>query len=149
MAWTLTGNEADAQDLAHDTMTSALTSLGRFRAKAAVSTWLTSILINRHRTWRRSFAIRSRLQPKVEAARPVPADDDPVEAREQRERLRLALGRLDPDERELLALSYDRGLDSAEVGRLLGRPAGTIRSQLHDVRERLKAMLTEGQPHGA
>ena len=148
MAWTLTGNEADAEDLAHDTMAAALTSLGRFRAKAALSTWLTSILINRHRSRRRSFAIRSRLQPRVEAARPKPGDD-PAEAREQRERLRAALARLEPDERELLALSYDRGLDSSEIGRLLDRPAGTIRSQLHDVREKLKTMLTEAQPHEA
>lgn len=146
MAWTLTGNEADAQDLAHDTMAAALTSLGRFRAQAALSTWLTSILINRHRTWRRSHAIRARLQPKVAAARPEAAD--PIDD-DQRERLRAALARLDAGERELLALSYDRGLDSSEIGRLLGRPAGTVRSQLHDAREKLRAMLMEAQPHEA
>ena len=59
MAWMLTGNEADAQDLAHDAMVSALTSLSRFRGKSRLSTWLSAILINRHRTCRRAEATRT------------------------------------------------------------------------------------------
>ena len=145
MAWTLTGNEADAQDLAHDTMVAALTSLSTFRAESQMSTWLMSILINRHRTWRRSHAIHSRLQPKVEAARPGPADDaaDP----EQLAALHAALDRLDADERELIALSFYQGLDSSEIGAILQRPAGTVRSRLHDVREKLRALLSEMNIH--
>jgi RNA polymerase sigma-70 factor (ECF subfamily) len=142
MAWTLTGNEADAEDLAHDTMVAALTSLGRFRAESKLSTWLASILMNRHRTDRRRFAARARLQGRVRAARPAPADPP-----QDVEDLRRAVARLDDDERALLALSIDRELDSATIGRMVGRPAGTVRSQLHDVREKLRRLMSERQPH--
>lgn len=144
IAWTLTGNEADAQDLAHDTMVAALTSLPAFRAEALMSTWLTSILINRHRTWRRTHAIRARLQPNVEAARPAAAESaDP----EELAALRRALERLSDDERELVALSFYQGLDSAAIGEILRRPAGTVRSQLHDVRAKLRELLSEMNIH--
>ena len=151
MALTLTGNEPDAQDLAHDTMVAALDSLGRFRSEARLSTWLSSILIHRHRTLRRRHAIRRRLQPKVEAARPTPDAPDPGASSQQSEQeaaLKGALDRLEGDERRLVALSIYQELDSTQVGRILGRPAGTVRSQLHEVREKLRRML-ERQTHGS
>lgn len=145
MAWTLTGNQADAEDLAHDTMVSALTSISAFRGESQFSTWLTSILINRYRTWRRTRAIRGRLQPRVEEAarRPEPAADET----EELEALRHALDRLGEDERELVALSFYQGLDSGRIGEILQRPAGTVRSQLHDVRAKLRLLLSEMNIH--
>jgi RNA polymerase sigma-70 factor, ECF subfamily len=146
MARILAGNEEDAQDLAHETLVAALTSLGRFRSKASLSTWLTSILINHHRKWRRSRAIRGRLQMKVEAARPnpvVPSPEAELERSEQQAGLLRALQRLEGDERELVVLSYYQGLDSKQIGTILGRPAGTIRSRLHDIREKLRVLLLE------
>ena len=150
MAWTLTANEADAHDLAHDTMVAALGSLGRFRRQASLSTWLTSILLNRHRSRLRSHAIRRRLQPRVEAARPTgaePTPESPLEQAEEQAALKEALERLDEDERTLVALSFYEELDSKQIGELLGRPAGTVRSQLHDVREKLKRILLEIHRH--
>jgi RNA polymerase sigma-70 factor (ECF subfamily) len=148
-AWTLTGNEADAQDLAHDAMVSALTSLGRFRSEARLSTWLTAILINRYRTWLRAGAVRTAAAPIV--ATPVQLDPagqaGGLEAAEEKAALERALDRLDDEERLLVALAFYQGRDSTEIGGLLGRPAGTVRYQLHLVREKLKTILLENKPH--
>ena len=148
-AWMLTGNEADAQDLAHDAMVAALSSLGRFRAEARVSTWLTAILINRHRSWRRAGAVRAASRPEV-AAKLQGAASDPgreISAAEQKAALQRALDGLEEDERLLVALSVYQGLDSTEIGGLLGRPPGTVRYQLHATREKLKGILLENRPH--
>ena len=139
-AWMLTGNEADAEDLAHDTMVSALTSLGRFRGESKLSTWLTAILINRHRTWKRSREVRSRVRPDL---RESSAPPDEVQRGEEEAAVRRALERLDDDQRTLVALSVYQGLDSTEIGRILGRPPGTVRWKLHEAREKLKSLFLE------
>lgn len=43
-------------------------------------------------------------------------------------------------EREVAFLHYDRCLESAEIGRLLGRDPVTVRVQLHKARERLRRL---------
>ncbi len=148
-AWMLTGNEADAQDLAHDAIVAALTSLGRFRAEAQVSTWLTAILINRHRSWRRAGAVRAASGPEVAArsSRSAPDPGQEISAAEEKAALGRALDRLTDDERLLVALSIHQGLDSTEIGGLLGRPPGTIRYQLHEAREKLRGILLEKRAH--
>ncbi len=148
-AWMLTGNEADAQDLAHDAMVAALGSLGRFRSEARLTTWLTAILLNRHRTARRSTAVRSAARAEV-AARTAPEAPGPeadASAAEERAALRRALDRLSEEERTLVALSVNEGLDSTRIGGLLGRPPGTVRYQLHAAREKLRGFLLEGHAH--
>jgi len=144
-AWMLTGNEADAQDLAHDAMVSALTSLGRFRGEAKISSWLAAIVINRYRTWRRARDVRRRLQPEVEARAAAPIEEPSREAerREETEAIRRALERLDEDHRMVVVLSIYQGLDSTEIGRILDRSPGTVRSQLFSAREKLREYLSE------
>jgi RNA polymerase sigma-70 factor (ECF subfamily) len=149
MAWMLTGNEADAQDLAHDAMVSALTSFGRFRSEAKISTWLTAILINRHRTWRRvsSMRLEKREQLRSSPALDTAGPDAGLAALEMKTGLQRALDLLDEDDRLLIALSVYQGLDSTEIGDLLGRPPGTVRYQLHAAREKLRATLSEKLSH--
>ena len=148
-AWMLTGNEADAQDLAHDAMVAALSSLGRFRAEARVSTWLTAILINRHKTWRRAGAVRSAAREAIatRSSRDVADPGEELSAAEENAALGRALDQLTDEERTLVALSIHQGLDSTEIGGILGRPPGTIRYQLHEAREKLRRILLEKRPH--
>jgi RNA polymerase sigma factor (sigma-70 family) len=57
--------------------------------------------------------------------------------------LELALRHLSVDERALLALRYEAGLDSAEIGALAGRPAATIRWRLSRLLGRLRKELSD------
>ena len=150
-AWMLTGNEADAQDLAHDAMVAALASLGRFRSEARMTTWLTAILLNRHRNARRAAAVRTAARAEVaaRAAGEAPEPGAGISAAEEQAALGRALERLTEDERTLVALSINQGLDSTEIGGLLGRPPGTVRYQLHTAREKLRGLLMEDRPHDA
>jgi RNA polymerase sigma-70 factor (ECF subfamily) len=144
MAWMLTGNQADAEDLAHDAMVQALTAFGRFRAEAKLSTWLTTILVNRYRTWCRARRTHRRLAPKVAVGSETDAEPSrEVQRSEEQEAVRRALERLDEDERMLVALSVYDELDSTEIGRVPGVPPGTVRYRLHQAREKLRELMEE------
>ena len=147
IAWTLVGNEADAKDLAHDTMVSALTSWGRFRSESKVTTWLTGILVNRYRKWCRSRATRARLEPRVAMTRSAKKTDPLVDAQHSEEltRLQRAMERLEENDRVLVGLSLYQELDSKETGRILGIPAGTVRARLHEVRAKLRGIVMENR----
>lgn len=58
--------------------------------------------------------------------------------------LEQALSRLRPEDRALLALRYVAGLDSVELGRLVGRSPSGIRGRLHRLRVRLQEELDDG-----
>jgi RNA polymerase sigma-70 factor (ECF subfamily) len=70
------------------------------------------------------------------------ADDD------DRRMIRRLVAALPDDQRELLTLTFDGGLTSAEVGAIVGKSAGAVRVQLHRIIKSLRAQhvrLTGGQ----
>ncbi len=56
-----------------------------------------------------------------------------------------ALLRLPAEKQELLALKYGQDLNVAEIGAVLGIPAGTVKSRLHNAREQLRHILEGDQ----
>ncbi|MBO0702174.1 MAG: sigma-70 family RNA polymerase sigma factor, partial [Candidatus Dormibacteraeota bacterium] len=76
-----------------------------------------------------------------------PSDPDPAEQAQLARDVTAvdrAIAALPEDQRVLLALQVMGGLTSAEIGRLLGEPAGTVRYQLSELRRRLRAALEDG-----
>jgi RNA polymerase sigma-70 factor (ECF subfamily) len=72
------------------------------------------------------------------------ADAEALEAQEDlllRMHVEQALARLSIDDRQLLALRYDRDLTQLEVARMLGIPEGTVKIRLHRLRGRLRKAL--------
>ena len=59
------------------------------------------------------------------------------------EALQRAIHEHSPDARKLLALRFEAGLDSSEIGTLEGRPAATIRWQLARLIARLRKELAD------
>ncbi len=55
--------------------------------------------------------------------------------------LERALGRLRPEDRELLYLSAVEGYTASEIGELTGKPRGTVLSALHRAKEKLRDLL--------
>lgn len=56
----------------------------------------------------------------------------------------MALGRLPPRDRELIALSYIAGMTSSEIGRLLGLTPAGIRTRRARILQRLREELERG-----
>jgi RNA polymerase sigma-70 factor (ECF subfamily) len=105
--------------------------------------WVLGIAVNVTRNVarasRRHEAAMSRLQPTPEQ----PDFADELAGRID-DAARLALGRLRPGEREVLALCVWAGLDYAAAAEALGVPVGTVRSRLSRARRKLRD-LASGQ----
>lgn len=132
----------DADDALQETFCAVLAGLGRFRGESGLSTWIYRIAI---RSAVRVRA-RSRRHVPVEPARERAATDaeDPLVAREERERIDAALARLSLEHRLVLALSAVEGLPQAEVARIVGVAEGTVWSRLCRARKRLATELAGG-----
>ena len=126
MALALTGQEADAEDLAQETLMAALGAVAGFRGDSSESTWLYAILV---RTSRR----RARRDPPAResaTARP-PAVEEAL----------ALLARLPEGQRKAAALFYVDDLSVAEVAKALGIPKATVRWRLFRARQVLKRTL--------
>ncbi len=72
------------------------------------------------------------------------SDNDPVETaveRIARDQVRAALGRLTPDQRQVIALKYLEGWENETVAQALQKPVGAIKSLQHRAIDALRRML--------
>src|SRR5262245_43302981 len=148
LAWSLTRNASDADDLAQETFVRAWGAIGRFEVGSPLYPWLARIVTNlafslfRHRRRRPETSI----EPLVEAGRQWGVDDDPAEhsaLSERDARLRECFGELAPEHQAVLALRAVEDLSYDEIARVLSIPIGTVMSRLSRARSELKRRLSE------
>ena len=135
IAFTLTGNAADAEDLVQETFAAVLTS--RFRGEAAARTWLVNILVRRAAMLRRSRK-RERGTP---LGGPEPSAGPEVTGTDAKLDLARMLERLSPDQRQVIVLRELQGLSYEKMAEVLRVPRGTVESRLHRARAALKELL--------
>ena len=147
------GDEAEAEDLAQETMLKAFRGIDRFTPGTDARAWLLAILRNAA-VDRVRAATASAGEVSLEAMGVEPADEsatveandavsveDPQSVLERfsdREVIR-ALGRLPEEIRWTLLLVDVEGMDQKDAAAVLGVPVGTIKSRAH----RGRAMLRE------
>jgi RNA polymerase sigma-70 factor, ECF subfamily len=141
-------HDADAAaDIVHDTWVRAVESVARFEGRSSVRTWLTGILINRHREWtrerRRNGASDSTdLEDLIDSAHASPLDG----TRFDRLDLEAAIAGLPSGFRSVLVLHDIEGFTHEEIGTMLGIAPGTSKSQLARARLRVRLLLEAGLP---
>ncbi|MEZ0397117.1 MAG: sigma-70 family RNA polymerase sigma factor [Anaerolineales bacterium] len=69
------------------------------------------------------------------------APEEIVARRSHRERLRRALQRLTPEQRQVIALKYLEGWQNEQIARALGKPVGAVKSLQHRALTRLQRLL--------
>lgn len=147
----MTHDGPDAEDLTQEVFIRAYQSLIRFRADAAVDTWLfriaTNLVIDRFRRNQRAPQPWVPLDDEEEALGGLPATDresDPEAAAQlgelQRE-VRKAIQTLPPKLRGAVVLHDIEGLSYDEVAETLGCPVGTVKSRLFNGRGLLRRKL--------
>ena len=146
VAYGLTRNASDADDLAQETFLRAWQALGRFRVGEPLYPWLSRIAVNlsfslhRHRRRRPEESI----EPLVEAGRQWGVQDDPADRAERNEhgrQLREAMAELKPEHQTVLVLRAVEDLPYDEIARVLNVPVGTVMSRLSRARVELKQRL--------
>jgi RNA polymerase sigma-70 factor (ECF subfamily) len=153
VAYALSRNASDADDLAQETFVRAYQAIGRFRAGEPLYPWLSRIAVNLTYSLFRQRKRRpeTSIEPLVQAGRQWAADDDPAERAaesEQHERLAAAFAGLSHEHQAVLTLRVVEDLSYDDIARTLGVPAGTVMSRLSraraELRARLKARIGEG-----
>lgn len=135
----------EIEDLVQTTFLEAIRSAASFRATSSVRTWLLAIALNQARMFVRGKVRRDRALLRVAG---TPEDnrtqaDNFLEA-ENVARLRVALDKLPPLQREAVVLCELEGLSAKAVSEMLGIPPATVWRRVHDGRVSLRKLLTEG-----
>jgi RNA polymerase sigma-70 factor (ECF subfamily) len=151
-AYSVTCNEADAEDVAQDAAIKALQGLKGFRGDSRFSTWLLSIALNEARSrWRKvkgeSLDALTEGEdsggdytPSVLADwRFIPSRE--LERKELRQMLREAMAKLTPPLREVLILRDVRGLSVAETAAATGVSEGLVKVRLFRARLGMQKLL--------
>jgi len=146
VAYGITRNASDADDLAQETFVRAYQAIGRFRVGEPLHPWLARIAVNLAFSLHRQRKRRpeTALEPLVEAGHEFAGSDDPAEnvARNERDRhLNAAFEDLSEEHRAILVLRVVEGMAYDEIARTLRLPAGTVMSRLSRARAELKARL--------
>jgi RNA polymerase sigma-70 factor, ECF subfamily len=136
----LTGNKEDAEDLTQQTFLRAWEALPSFRGDSSLSTWLHSIAYREYTHWLRS---RREFVPLDEI---VDMPDEQANQNLEAVLLRWAIYRLDPEHREIFVLYYVQGFSVSEIAKIIGVPAGTVKSRLFFARQKLRELLSDVIP---
>jgi RNA polymerase sigma-70 factor (ECF subfamily) len=136
----LTGNKEDAEDLTQQTFLRAWEALPSFRGDSSLSTWLHSIAYREYTHWLRS---RREFVPLDEI---VDMPDEQANQNLEAVLLRWAIYRLDPEYREVFVLYYAQGFSVNEIAKIIGVPAGTVKSRLFFARQKLRELLSDVIP---
>jgi RNA polymerase sigma-70 factor, ECF subfamily len=137
----------DAEDVAQEALTSAWRRRADLRDPDAVRAWLLRITVNTCHKWR-----RARNNPAGRYALPLAEEpllpeglytsDPGASDHAIRLDLRQAISGLEPEHQQLIALRYFAGLDSAEIGAMLGAPPATVRTRLRRALTLLRQRLS-------
>ena len=159
LALRLTGNRADAEDLAQDALIRTLKALPKFRGDSKLSTWVYTITVN---TWKNrvraeksrgfwktiSFGILGDRDGSGEDPDfDPPGNDAPIDTGLNKEGtaavVQKALLQLDADDRAIVILREIEERSYGEIGEVLGLAEGTVKSRLFRARAKLKLLLAK------
>jgi RNA polymerase sigma-70 factor (ECF subfamily) len=150
---------ADSSDIAQQTLLRAHERIGQFRgtSEAELLAWLRAILARQLADLaRRAGQMHGEKKQSLEAvleqssarlaswlADEQPSPGDQIQRGEQLLRLAEALARLPEDQRAAVELHHLEGYSVPEVGRRMGRTAGSVAGLLHRGLKALRAHLGE------
>ena len=152
VAYRLTGNPDDAEDLAQDAIVEAFRAFDRYQPGTYFDRWVCRIMTRTHidhvrrRRRRPEVSLDAPLRPGGETRLALLGDiqDDPQHLTEVADldgAVQAALDALPPEFRAAVVLADVEGLSYDEVAAAVGCPVGTVRSRLYRARELLRRAL--------
>lgn len=129
-----TGDHQDAEDLTARVFQRALRHVSNFEDKGVpFSAWLYRIAHNLVANWHRDRSRRPivPLEDHVVVSRSSEHPEVEAMAEEENRMLLEAVRRLPPDRQQLLILKFVERLSNAEIGEIMGRTEGAIKSLYH------------------
>ncbi len=144
MAYLISGNEADSQDIVQETFVICYLNRKSLREPEYFQRWLYKILTRE--AWR--VCRRSKREQPVEEVfgdqePKAPAVLEEVLRNSRNRQLYEAIGALPPKQRTALVLHYFNGMGTKEIASVMGCLEGTVKSRLYAARNKLRLILDE------
>jgi len=151
VAFRITSNRAEAEDILQDVFTRAWREAASFdRARGTAMAWLVTLTRNRSIDIVRARRRRSQHEDaEAEAPPAVEPSSTPELALVDAERaaaVRLALETLRDEQRKVLELAYFGGLSHSEIAERLQQPLGTVKTRIAQAVKRLREELAKFAP---
>ena len=143
-----TGNVHDAEDLTAKVFLRALSHIGNYVDRGApFQAWLYRIAHNLVANWHRDQGRRKIIALDDYAAQSLKSEAPQrlSEEREDAKELLEAVRRLPPDRQQLLLLKFLQQMSNAEIGSVMGRTEGAIKSLYHRTLLALRDDLALGE----
>lgn len=144
-ALSLTKDRENASDLLQESMVRALTNRDKFQDNTNFKAWVYTIMkntfINGHRRAKRTKALMDTVDRERDQVRRVQTPAS-AEASVRMSEIGRSLERLDPAFREPFSMHHE-GYKYHEIAERLHIPIGTVKSRIHQARQRLMVMLTD------
>ena len=152
LAFRLTGNREDAQDLVQDVLLKLHGQRDRLAEVDAVATWLARVMYNqfidnlrRYKSRRMALVDDPVVSADPDQAPAVEAStEDLVEGEFTIKRVMDALDQLSDDHQLVIKLHDVEGYTLTEMVEITGIPIGTLKSRRQRARERLQDLLDDG-----
>lgn len=155
LVWTLarkfSSNDADAEDGVQEIFIDLWAHAGRFDASiASESTFVTMVarrrLIDRLRKKNRRISPRS---AETDVVDQHPGADYSLETREEADKIKQAMTKLKPEEREVLELAVISGESQTAIADKLSMPVGTVKTHARRGMIRLRELVGTGRKEDA
>jgi RNA polymerase sigma-70 factor (ECF subfamily) len=150
LAFRMTGNEQDAEDVVQESMLKAYRHLGRFETRADFGTWLYRIVSNcavdviRSRQARQKHTFTEPFEPSTAThASEQPGPERLAESSEVQRRVAAALSGLSPLERAAFALRHYEGRSIDEICRTLDLGTSAAKQAIFRAVKKLRIELSE------
>jgi RNA polymerase sigma-70 factor (ECF subfamily) len=135
----LVGDHAIADEATQAAWVIAWKKIGSVREPAGLRPWLVAVAANEAKQLLRKRRRLTEIELATSASL-EPGGRDPATGVSGID-LRMAMSRLDPSDRELIALRYVAGFDSSELAIATGLKPGTVRQRLRRLLDRLREDL--------
>jgi RNA polymerase sigma-70 factor (ECF subfamily) len=129
-----TGNQQDAEDLTARVFMRAMAHISNYDNRGVpFSAWLYRIAHNLVANWHRDNNRRNiiPLDEYLAGKLPVDAPDALAEMKEEQAQLLASIDRLPEDRQQLLILKFVERLSNAEIGQIMNRTEGAVKSLYH------------------
>lgn len=144
MARRLLGSHAEADEASQQTFVRAWRGRSRFRGDASIRTWLIGIALNVARSMRgrpRGGEVEIEFLEHVADRRE--GADERLHREEARERVRRAVAKLPPRQREVVTLKVFSELTYREVAGMMELSEGAVKAHLHQAVANLRSALVD------